>query len=162
MKQNFFGLRSRSCPGTRISTGRCRKESAREGREATHPVLVGPVEKESEHLVAEQSEWTRRNPVVRDAHQRNEVEDACSGVNVAQSKVQCIGERERLMESGRTEPSPPSLPPHALERSEGETGGEGPGVDGGSKGNEERELLAQFGHHALSCTRWRSISERGR
>jgi hypothetical protein len=119
-------------------------------RAKTHPILIRPVEEEREHLVTEQTKRTGRDPVVRNTHERDEVENACTFTsrNISLHFFE-RGKGRR----GRTEPPPPSLPLHTLQCSERESGRERSGVDGGSEGDEEGEFLSEFRNHALSCAK---------
>lgn len=42
----------------------------------TYPIGVVPVKQERKHLVPKEAKRLRRDPVVRDAHERDEVENA--------------------------------------------------------------------------------------
>lgn len=106
MKQNFLALRSRSCANAENTSQHPLNSFKRrkEGEQATHPIGVGPVEEEGEHLVSEQAEDARRDPVVRDAHEWDEVEDAC-GPSSASISASLPTEEEKRREQCRDAPN---------------------------------------------------------
>lgn len=102
MKRKVLALRRRSCGcaerdrGSGLGEGRRKGEGRRrgsagervekEGREIEpHPVTIRPVEKESKHLITEQPERFRGSQIVRDAHEGDEIEYACSVFSIVSS-----------------------------------------------------------------------------